>query len=99
VGSHCRLRPVSGTAGEQESIALPTRLFFLAYYFLCLILLEYAPRLMSTRVVGAVTLAHLFALSQFVVGWTIAALHLRACARFDQLVKNLLATSRQEICF
>jgi uncharacterized membrane protein (DUF485 family) len=64
--------------------------FFLAYYLLLPILVGYAPRLMSTKVVGTVTLAYLFALSQFVVGWAIACLYLKASSRFDKLVNDLL---------
>jgi len=74
----------------KRSFVIPVFIFFLAYYLLLPILVGYAPRLMSTRVIGTVTLACLFALSQFVVGWTIAWLYLRASSRFDRLVKDLL---------
>jgi uncharacterized membrane protein (DUF485 family) len=74
----------------KRSFVIPVFIFFLAYYLLLPVLVGYAPRLMSTRVVGAVTLAYLFALSQFVVGWIIAWLYLRASSRFDKLVKDLL---------
>ena len=62
---------------------VPALVFFLLYYFLLPILVGYAPKLMGTRVIGTVTLAYLFALSQFVMGWVIAWLYLRASARFD----------------
>jgi uncharacterized membrane protein (DUF485 family) len=75
---------------------VPTFLFFLAYYLLLPILVGYAPRLMSTRIIGTVTLAYLFALSQFVVGWTIAGLYLRASSRFDKLVEELLEARRTD---
>ena len=65
-------------------------IFFLAYYFLLPVLLGYAPRLMATRVVGTVTLAYLFALSQFVMGWLIAWLYLKASAKFDALAQDIL---------
>jgi|SRR5580704_10218 uncharacterized membrane protein (DUF485 family) len=74
----------------KRSFILPVFVFFLAYYLLLPVLVGYAPRLMSTRVVGTVTVAYLFALSQFVVGWTIAWLYLRASSRFDKLVQDLL---------
>jgi uncharacterized membrane protein (DUF485 family) len=74
----------------KKIFIVPTFLFFLAYYLLLPILVGYAPRLMSTRIIGTVTLAYLFALSQFVVGWTIAGLYLRASSRFDKLVEELL---------
>jgi uncharacterized membrane protein (DUF485 family) len=78
----------------KRSFIIPVFVFFLAYYLLLPILVGYAPQLMSTRVVGTVTVAYLFALSQFVVGWTIAWLYLRASSRFDKLVKDLLDHER-----
>lgn len=74
----------------KKMFIAPAFVFFLGYYLLLPVLVGYAPRLMSIRVFGAVTLAYLFALSQFVVGWTIAVLYLKASSRFDQLVKDLL---------
>jgi uncharacterized membrane protein (DUF485 family) len=102
-GAPSQLRPreadwnrIAGSARFQHLLAIkkmfivPAFLFFLAYYLLLPILLGYAPRLMSMRVFGTVTLAYLFALSQFVVGWIIAWLYLRASARFDRLVEDVL---------
>lgn len=74
----------------KKTFIVPVFVFFLVYYLLLPILVGYAPRLMSTRIAGAVTLAYLFALSQFVVGWTIAWFYLKAAARFDKLVKDVL---------
>src|SRR5271154_6120189 len=74
----------------KRTFIIPAFVFFLAYYLLLPVLVGYAPRLMSASVVGTVTVAYLFALSQFVVGWTIAWLYLRASCRFDKLVKDLL---------
>jgi len=42
-------------------------------------------------VFGVVNLAYLFALSQFFMAWTIAALYLRAAGRFDNMARDLLA--------
>jgi len=74
----------------KKMFIVPAFVFFLGYYLLLPVLVGYAPRLMSTRVFGTVTLAYLFALSQFVVGWTIAVLYLKASSRFDRLVRDLL---------
>jgi uncharacterized membrane protein (DUF485 family) len=75
---------------EKKAFVVPVFIFFLVYYLLLPVLVGYAPTLMSTRVLGTVTLAYLFAVSQFVVGWIIAALYLQASAKFDKLVKDLL---------
>jgi uncharacterized membrane protein (DUF485 family) len=69
---------------------IPAFVFFLAYYLLLPVLVGYAPQLMSASVVGTVTVAYVFALSQFVVGWTIACLYLKASSRFDELLKEVL---------
>ena len=78
---------------RKKAFIVPAFAFFFVYYFLLPISVGYAPELMSIRVFGSVNLAYLFALSQFVVGWTIAWLYLRASAQFDALSKKLLAKS------
>jgi uncharacterized membrane protein (DUF485 family) len=75
---------------RKKAFILPAFLFFLVYYLLLPILAGCAPTLMSSRVCGTVTLAYLFALSQFVVGWAIAGLYVRASEKFDRLVEDLL---------
>lgn len=69
----------------------PAFAFFFVYYFLLPILIGYAPDLMSTPVIGSLTLAYLAAFSQFFAGWLIAWLYLRASAKFDALAKDILA--------
>jgi uncharacterized membrane protein (DUF485 family) len=69
---------------------VPATLFFIAYYFALPVLVGYAPKFMSTPVVGVVNLAYLFALSQFFVAWIIAWLYTRAANRFDAMGKNIL---------
>jgi uncharacterized membrane protein (DUF485 family) len=65
--------------------------FFVSYYFALPVLVGYAPALMETKVIGVVNLAYLFALSQFVMAWVIAALYVRAAARFDRMSEAILA--------
>jgi len=87
---------IAASPGFQHLLAIkkifivPAFLFFIVYYLLLPILVGYAPRLMSTRIVGTVTLAYLFALSQFVVGWIIAWMYLKASSRFDKFVDDVL---------
>ena len=75
----------------KKVFIVPAFVFFLAYYLLLPILVGYAPRLMSTRVLGTVTLAYLYALSQFIVGWIIALLYLKTSSRFDALIRDVIA--------
>jgi uncharacterized membrane protein (DUF485 family) len=74
----------------KKLFIVPAFLFFFVYYFALPVAVGFAPRLMSTNVIGNVTLAYLFALSQFVVGGIIAWLYLKASAKFDALTRDLL---------
>ncbi len=64
---------------------------FLLNYLALAALVGFAPKLASTRVIGTLTIAYLFALVQFAVGWLIAALYLVAAAKFDALAADILA--------
>ena len=63
-------------------------LFFTAYYFALPILCGYAPNLMSRKVLGSVSLAYLFALSQFVMAWALAAIYVRKARSLDELMRR-----------
>jgi len=75
----------------KKTFIIPAFIVFLVHFFALAVLVGYAPRLASTRVIGTVDIAYLFALSQFVVGWVVAGLYLWAAKRFDALTKDLLA--------
>jgi len=70
---------------------IPATVCFVVYYFALPVLVGYAPKLMSTPVIGPVNLAYLFALSQFFVAWLIAFLYVRAANRFDEMGHTVLA--------
>jgi uncharacterized membrane protein (DUF485 family) len=74
----------------KKIFIIPALIFFFAYYFALPVMVGHAPKLMSTRLTGAVTVGYVFALSQFVLGWIIAWLYLRASAKFDALTKDIL---------
>jgi len=75
----------------KKTFIVPACAFFLIYYFALAVLVGYLPKFASARVIGTVTVVYLFALSQFVAGWVIAALYLVAAARFDALSDDILA--------
>ncbi|MDC4227448.1 MAG: DUF485 domain-containing protein [Candidatus Manganitrophus sp.] len=75
----------------KRKFILPTTIFFVVYYFALPILVGYAPGLMKTKVIGAVNIAYLFALSQFFMAWIVAALYMRAAGRFDGMIGMILA--------
>ena len=79
----------------KRSFIIPAMAIFLIYYFLMLILVNYAPDLMKTQVLGAVNLAYLMALSQFFLAWIIAFAYLRtANTKFDGLVTRIVEKVR-----
>jgi uncharacterized membrane protein (DUF485 family) len=84
-------KPFKHLLAVKKTFIIPAFLIFLAYYFALAVLIGYEPKLASTRVIGTVTIAYLLALSQFVVGWVIAALYLLAASKFDALTADILA--------
>jgi uncharacterized membrane protein (DUF485 family) len=80
-----------GLIAAKRAFIVPATIFFIVYYFSLPLLVGYAPDLMTSEVVGAVNLAYLFALSQFVMAWGLAAWYLRAAGRFDGMAQAILA--------
>jgi uncharacterized membrane protein (DUF485 family) len=66
-------------------------LFFVVYYFSLPVLVGYRREWMEKRAFGVVNLAYLFALSQFLMAWTIAGLYVRAAGRFDKMAEGVLS--------
>ncbi len=65
--------------------------FSVIFYFLLPIGAAYFPDLFKIKVWGVVNVAILFALSEFVVAWTIAFVYARrANAQFDALAQELI---------
>jgi len=85
-----RRREFRDLLGLKKTFIVPAFVIFLVHLFALVILVGYFPELASTRVIGTVTLAYLFALSQFVVGWVIAGLYLLAAEKFDAVTRDLL---------
>jgi uncharacterized membrane protein (DUF485 family) len=79
----------------KRRFVIPAMLVFVSYYFALPILVGYARPLMERRVMGAVNIAYLFALSQFFMAWMIAALYVRAAARFDRMAREVVERDRE----
>ena len=80
----------------KKAFIVPAFIFFLIYYISLAVLVGYAPKLAAMRVIGTVNVAYLFALSQFVVGWVIAALYLLAASKFDSLAEHILTQEKKQ---
>ena len=81
---------------QKRRFIIPATILFVVYYFSLPILVGYFPDLMSRKVLGNVSLAYLFALSQFVVAWLIMGLYLRRARTFDELEQGVVANIRGE---
>lgn len=73
----------------RRRFVVPAMIFFVIDYFALPVLVGYARPLMERRVIGAVNVAYLFALSQFFMAWIIAWLYVRAAARFDRMADKV----------
>ena len=75
----------------KRRFIIPAMIFFVVYYFALPALIGYAKPFMEKPVLGPVNLAYLFALSQFFMAWIIAALYVRAAARFDRMARDVVS--------
>ena len=74
----------------KRAFIVPATIFFVAYYFALPALVGYWPDAMSTRVYGPINVAYLFALSQFVMAWTLMVLYVRRARQFDAQAEAVL---------
>jgi uncharacterized membrane protein (DUF485 family) len=92
-------RRIAGSKRFKDLLAVkrmfivPALAFFLLDFVGFVAIVGYVPKVASIRVMGTVNVAYLFALLQFVLGWTIAGLYLMASEKFDRLTKDVLAQS------
>ncbi len=75
---------------DKIKFVVPATVFFLVYYFALPVLVGYAPELMAAPVWGDLNAAYLFALSQFFMAWTLAAIYVRAAMRWDREADGVL---------
>ena len=80
----------------KRRFIIPAMIFFIVYYFALPVLIGYARPFMEKRVLGPVNLAYLFALSQFFMAWIIAALYVKAAARFDRMARDVVSEPREQ---
>ena len=81
----------------RRSFVIPATLFFIVYYFALPISVGFAPQVMNRPVIGPVTLAYLFAFSQFIMAWGLCALYMRRARRFDELADTIAQRAKARI--
>jgi uncharacterized membrane protein (DUF485 family) len=82
---------------SRRRFVIPATIFFVAYYLALPISVGFAPQAMSRPVLGPLTLAYCFALSQFAVAWILLALYLRAARSFDLAAARIRRQETREI--
>jgi uncharacterized membrane protein (DUF485 family) len=81
---------------QKRRFVVPATVFFLAWYFGFIILAGVAPDFMGEKVVEGVTIGYIFALSQFIMVWVLAAMYLRRADKvFDPLAEKAAKTAIQ----
>jgi len=75
----------------KRRVIVPMTLFFVTYYFALPLSVGFLPDLMSRPILGVINLAYAFALSQFLMAWVLAAVYLRAAARWDRMAAAIAA--------
>jgi uncharacterized membrane protein (DUF485 family) len=75
----------------KRRFLVPATIFFMVYFMALPVMVGFWPEVMKRPVIGKVNWAYLFALSQFVMTWTLCALYVRAARRWDKMNAELLA--------
>jgi uncharacterized membrane protein (DUF485 family) len=71
---------------RKRRFVLPATIFFLTWYFGFIVLAGVAPDFMGEKVIEGLTIGYIFALSQFIMVWVLAAMYLRRADKtFDPL--------------
>ena len=79
-----------GLISRRRRFIVPATIFFLLYFFALPVLVGFAPALMSRPVFGYLTYAYVFALSQFVMTWTVMALYLVQARKSDLIEAQIV---------
>ena len=90
-----RLPEFQALVRAKRAFIVPASFFFVVYYFALPVLVGYWPGVMSTRVVGRINVAYLFALSQFAMAWALMALYVRRARRYDAMAESLLGRIKE----
>jgi uncharacterized membrane protein (DUF485 family) len=81
---------------QKRRFIVPATIFFLTWYFGFIILAGVAPDFMGEKVIEGVTIGYIFALSQFIMVWVLAAAYLRRADKvFDPLAAKAADTALQ----
>jgi uncharacterized membrane protein (DUF485 family) len=75
---------------DKIAFIIPCCVFFVSYYFLLPILAGWYPELMKKRILGPLSAAYVFALSQFFMAWGLAWLYVRRARKWDAAAAQII---------
>jgi uncharacterized membrane protein (DUF485 family) len=76
---------------SKTKFIVPASIFFVVYYFSLLVLVGWWPELMKVRVLSVLNLAYIFAVSEFIMAWSIALIYVRKAAVWDRQAAAVIA--------
>ena len=82
---------------SRRRFVVPATIFFIAYYLALPIAAGFWPKAMSRPVLGPLTIAYCFALSQFVMAWLLLALYLYRARQFDLAAARIRRRETREV--
>lgn len=78
----------------KRRFIIPATVLFVVYYFALPLAVGFLPGLMQRPLFGVLNVAYVFALSQFVMAWTIAVWYLRTAGRWDRMAAAIAAQAQ-----
>ncbi len=82
---------------SRRRFVIPATVFFIAYYLALPISVGWFPKTMSQPVLGPLTVAYCFALSQFAMAWALLALYLWRARSFDIRAAKIRRRETREV--
>ncbi len=82
---------------RRRRFVIPATLFFVLYYLALPVSVGFAPRAMSRPLIGPLTAAYCFALSQFAMAWILLAVYLVRSRNFDLQAARIRHRETREI--
>jgi uncharacterized membrane protein (DUF485 family) len=82
---------------SRRRFVIPATIFFIAYYLALPVSVGFWPETMSRPVLGPLSLAYAFALSQFAMAWILLVLYLVRSRRLDLLAARMRRRETREL--
>ncbi len=73
---------------RKKKFIIPATIFFFVYYMGLPVLAGFTT-VLNAQVIGALSLAWIYALSQFIMTWTLLHLYVRQASKWDEIVDRV----------